>query len=160
METLTYLIYGAGYWHSRWCSTGHDLPLLVFTILSCSWMVYEYGCYAYQNHKIVQHTPDSAYRTHSISCRDVFIECGLIYILSSIVAWWVPTYWVIVFMFLHSAKTTHGLNKAKSAENSHNEFLEGRTAIANLKKLDEYTKHLPHTEMKNTYLKIIRDLKA
>lgn len=115
---------------NRWCCTNEDLALAVCMIVSCSWMVFEYSRFAWTNHQTFSdRTVESVYRSHSINLRNVFVECGTIHVLSSIVAWFLPLYWAMVLLHVHNAFVAHKLNRSASEQAAYQEHLKGLNAV-------------------------------
>lgn len=101
--------------------------------LAMSW---QYAVYAYGNHSRVGKLPDGALKMHSIDLRNVFIHCGVIHILASVVVWFLPVYFVVSGLYFWNTVLTKRLNDSGSEADAFAEHHEALRAQAELEAMN------------------------
>lgn len=113
-DYLKYLIDGDHHWMNRWCCTGSDIYICVSMIISCSWMFYEYVKYGYQNGKMIEYVDNTIIKEHLRTLKTVFIQCGIIHVLSSIISWFWTPYYPICVLMVYNAYCSRKLNSQRT----------------------------------------------
>lgn len=98
--TLMYWIHGDGEWMNRWHCSGGDLAACVAMCSACLLMFTSYLVYAAKNHYELRLVKESSFRNHLIRLRNVFLVCGTIHVLDSVICWFIPIYYIIATAML------------------------------------------------------------
>lgn len=98
--SLRYFLDGAGQWADRWTCTGQDVFLAATTISAALLMFAMYVWYAWQTHVALRYVREIHFRYHLHQTRNVFLLCGFIHIMNSVVAWVAPVYFLSACLML------------------------------------------------------------
>lgn len=112
-STFRYWIDGDGAWMARWGCSGHDIVAAAFCIVSTVILFATYVLYARQNHQAVKLLQNSLFRSHVIELRNVFLLCGAIHVISSVLSWWKPLYYVTSISMLFNSWQCWTLTRSK-----------------------------------------------
>ena len=85
---------------NRWHCTGGDVLAAATLVSSCLFMVVLYAIYAKRNHQSLAKVKQSSFRSHLIELRNVFVACGAIHALNSIIGWFVPLHYIAAIAML------------------------------------------------------------
>src|SRR5437899_2719518 len=113
MSNLKYFIDGSGRWLNHWDCTGHDTALFVLSSIGCIWMVFEYMLYSKRTIKAVKFAKESSDASHKKRLGWVFAFCGIIHLMVTLIAWWIPIYYIIAVAFFVNAFAARLLNSSK-----------------------------------------------
>lgn len=108
-----YWITGGGHWVSRWEGTSHDMWLLVASIAVSLWLLIEYAQYHRSCGEVFHALHTSMAKLHILRLRRVFMQCMLIHMVTGIIVWLVPVFWLIVVLTGLIAWQIRKLNSAK-----------------------------------------------
>lgn len=111
---IEYLLNGGGRWMTRLHCTGHDYYLLWFTIVGATLMITTYFIYAYRTFTCARNkNQTSLYIKHSIWLTVVFVICGMLHLITNVLAWFYTPYYIIAIVYYINAYLTYRLNKSK-----------------------------------------------
>lgn len=109
-----YWLDGDGAWATRWDSVNHDWLLAVLQLAAMTWMVKEYVHYAIQCNQAVGIFNDPKTKLHVLRLKAVLIQCVMINLFTSVLAWvWTPHYLLVCLIF-YNAHQTRKLNHSKT----------------------------------------------
>lgn len=108
-----YWVTGNGHWVSRWEGTSHDMWLLVSSIAVSLWLLIEYAQYHRSCGEVFHALHTSVAKTHILRLRRVFMQCMLIHMVTGILVWLVPVFWLIVVLTGLIAWQIRKLNSTK-----------------------------------------------
>lgn len=100
---------------SRWHCTGFDFLACTVCIAATLLMLGLYWVYARQSHVGLRYVKASAFRDHLVESRNVFLVCGMIHALTSIVSWFMPIYYLAAAAMVFNSWQTWSLIRTKKA---------------------------------------------
>lgn len=128
-SSLRYWFDGDGQWMNRWCCTGHDS--LLFWVMS-SLTIAMFGLYVYyamQSHFATRSVKECHFVSHLKSLRNVFLLCGLIHVINSVLSWWIPIYYSICVLMVVNIWQCVNLVLRKSEIIAIQKHIEGEHAV-------------------------------
>jgi hypothetical protein len=103
-----------------------------------------YVVYALQTHAAFKLVLENHFRQHLEDLRNVFILCGTIHVVSSVVCWFIPLYYVVSCMLILNCWLTAHLVKSKSAIlaiQSHTRGLAAEEQLENVRRVIHEEQH-------------------
>jgi hypothetical protein len=134
--SIRYWFDGNESWCNRWLCTDGDILLCIATILATLWMATEYVRYARKNHQRIQNNCHVAFVRHITRLRNVFVQCGAIHIIGSVVSWPLPVYWVLVALTVYNAFDSRRLNTSKDFLIAIEEYEMNEKAVQKIESMD------------------------
>lgn len=113
-QSVWYWITGDGAHLTRWHCTSGDTLLMWGTIVASTGLFILYLLYAYKSNLALEYVRESHFRAHLSDLRNVFVICGFIHVLNSVVSWFVPLYWSGVVIMVVNCWQTWALMKSKN----------------------------------------------
>lgn len=107
--SIEYWINGAGFWADRFHCASYDLLLASSSIIFACILFFLYVAYAIYTNEAISLVKNKLFKKHLQELRTVFITCGFIHILNSVLFWFYPMYWVIVFVMIFNIYNMHKL---------------------------------------------------